>query len=174
MSSDVIINCTDNDAAVVGTEVLARRYNRVHFVIKGGTAYTRSRAMALGGDMILSMCGRLGCGICFGSLDWRQAIRQLSRPAEQERDERLNNDWMEERPGSDGGVLCSVTGGFMHTFWRLLQGKQRRSLWLHYDANGECPGWHDWTSRAGRDCRFCGRNGIGGLGDWNENDEWRF
>jgi len=173
MSSDIIINCTDNDAAVVGTEVLARRCNRVHFALTGGTAYTKSGAVAVGGDMRLSLCGCKRCTICFGDVDWRGAMKELSRTAEQEKNERLNNDWMKERPGSDGGVLCSVTGGFMHTFWRLLQGKQRRSLWMHYDANGEVPGWHDWTTRARRYCRFCGRNGIGGLGDWKKNNEWR-
>jgi len=173
MSSDIIINSTDNDPAVVGTEVLARRCNRVHFALTGGTAYTKSRAVAIGGDMKLSLCGCKKCTVCFGDLDWRHALKELSRTAEQEQNERLNNDWMEERPGSDGGVLCSVTGGFMHTFWRLLQGKQRRSLWMHYDANGEVPGWHDWTMKARRYCRFCGQNGIGGHGDWKKNNEWR-
>jgi len=173
MSSDIIINCTDNDPAVVGTEVLARRCNRVHFALTGGTAYTKSRAVAVGGDMRLSLCGCKKCTICFGDIDWRQALKELSRTAEQEKNDRLNNNWMEERPGSDGGVLCSVTGGFMHTFWRLLQGKQRRSLWLHYDANGESPEWHNWTMKAGRYCRFCGQNGVGGHGDWRKNNEWR-
>jgi hypothetical protein len=169
MSSDIIVTCGDNDAAVAGDEVLARRCNRVHFALTGGTAYTRSRAVAVGGDMKLSLCGCKGCAICFGGLDWQQGLAVLSRTAEQERRERLNNDWMKERPGSDGGVLCSITGGFMHAFWRLLQGKQRRSLWMHHDANEEVLGWSDWTAKAGRYCRLCGQNGIGGLADWRNN-----
>jgi hypothetical protein len=140
--SDVIFTCPDNDAPVFGTEVLSRRHNRIHFATSGGTAHTRSRAFAAGGEVYLSMCGCAGCPVCFAGMDHQRAIRELSRSREEERKRRANNDWLAERPGSSGAVLSSVAGTVMHLFWRLLQGKQRRSVWLHYDANGEVPNWH--------------------------------
>ncbi len=169
-SSDIIITCADNDAAVFGSEVLARRYNRVHLAVTGGTARTVSNAVAAGGEVRLSLCGCPGCCICFGSLDVRRCMRELSRSPEQERADRLNADPLRERAGSDGGILSSVVGGAMHLLDRLVQGTQRRSVWMHYDVNGEIPGWSDWTSRARRSCKYCAAEQFGGDGDWEEHD----
>lgn len=170
--SDVIFTCADNDAAVFGVEVQSMRHNRIHFAMSGGTAHTRNRTFAAGGEVYLSMCGCAGCPVCFAGIDHRRAIRELSRSCKEEEEQRANNDWLGERPGSSGAILSSVAGMAMHLFWRLLQGKQRRSIWLHYDANNEVANWHDWTLRARhKRCRFCSENGLGGLGDWDMNDE---
>jgi hypothetical protein len=170
--SDVIFTCPDNDAPVFGTEVLSRRHNRINFAMSGGAAHTRSREFAAGGEVYLSMCGCAGCPVCFADIDHQRAIRELSRTREEERERRANNDWLGERPGSSGAVLSSVAGTVMHLFWRLLQGKQRRPVWLHYDANGEVPNWRDRTPRSlTKPCRFCSEKGLGGLGDWDMSDE---
>jgi len=101
-----------------------------------------------------------------GIYDWDAALHELSASADEERRLRSATDWQSERPGSSGFILSSVTGTAMSVFWRLLQGKQRESAWLHFNANDLIPEWEDWTAHAdAENCRLCSPEGLRGLGD---------
>jgi len=167
--SELMITCVDRQPARMMAAGVAARFCRVHMDLAGGAAFTESRAVSAGGEVRLALPG--SSGGCVGCMndgqDWPTAVRDMNESAEGQRDERLRNDPHGERPGSCGAVLSSVLGTGMLLFWRLLQGRLRRSVWLHLDANGDRPEWQDWTRLAGAgECRVCTVDDVRGLGEW--------
>jgi hypothetical protein len=170
VASGIIFVCVDRDSARLGVAALAARYNRVTFDFSGGAVRTPGGHVSVGGEAKLAVPGSPPCTASMTEQDWPSGLEELNRSKEQEQGARLANDWQGERPGSSGAVLNSVLGTGELMFWRLLQGKQRESVWLHFDGNGPVPRWEDWTDRArSRDCSVCSGDGLRGLGDW-END----
>ena len=165
-ASDMVFSCVDRQSARFGTAALAARYLRPHIDLSSGAAYVRG-GVSVGGEVRLAIPGLPGCAACFGDSDWIASEQELSSSAKIEQQARLANDAQAERPGSSGALLHAVVGIGMHLFWRLLAGKERRSIWLHLDANGSVPKWHDWTEGIHREaCRICEPKGLTGLGDW--------
>jgi hypothetical protein len=171
MESDVIFCCVDRNAGRLGAAILAARCNRVVLDLAGGSVPTPGGLASVAGEVRLTVPGSPRCSACMDDYDWSSALGELSVGAEEERNERLTRKWSGDKFGSYGGVLNSVFGCGMLLFLRLLQGKQRESIWLHFDANGAVPEWRNRTgdSRLER-CPLCSENGIRGLGDKEMED----
>jgi len=165
--SHLTVSCVDRNASRLAVAALCSRYNRVHLDLAGGGTYTQSGAIAIGGEVRLYVPGSgRGCVGCFGDRNVLASMQELDSTAGDELHRRLTNPWQLERPGSCGALLYSVAGTAMHLLWRLLQGHQRDSVWLHLDANDSQPIWHDWTGKAWKQiCPICRLNGAG---DWHE------
>lgn len=168
-SADVVFSCVDRDEARIGVAALATRFFRPHFDLSAGTAFTRSRDAAWGGDIRVGLPGSRGCVGCMTNLDVARAVKALSLAREQEVQLRQQNDPFGERPGSWSGLIDAVVGQATLLFWRLFLGELGDSIWLHLDANGVEPRWGNWTRRQKRRCRLCSASGIAGLGDLRGN-----
>lgn len=168
IGSQYVFCCLDNVPGRVRTAILAQLYDRMLFDFTGGAAYTQSNDTAVAGEVRVSQPGSPGCPVCMSGDGWRESLRQLSEDEENPGPEEHDEDWLRQRPGSCKAVTSSVVGTGVLLFLRLLQGRLRRSIWLHYDGNGIRPEWPDWTSRAdSRTCQVCSESGVRGLGDWS-------
>jgi hypothetical protein len=101
--------------------------------------------------------------------DWEPALRRVAVTADEERRIRAGQRWWEERPGSWHDAVLPVAGEAVQELFRILQGKRRRSVWLHY-AHGRdhLPVWEEWTQSIeprSRSCRACSATGLRGLGN---------
>ena len=165
---DFVFSCVDRDSARYGVAALAASHLRPHLDLAGGSAFTRSRGVVLGGEVRLGIpASPSGCVGCMGSASPRTAQRELSLGREEELGQRESTDWTKERPGSSGAVVCSVVGEGMLVFLSVLQGKQSGSIWRHLSVDRGVSTWHTWTDRAATaTCRVCGARGLTGLGDY--------
>jgi len=167
--SDVLFTCVDNAEARLAAAILCSRYGIVHVDIAGGAAYTQSRRVAIGGEVRVALPGSSGCVACMENADWSQAVGRLSMSADEQRRRRTGQRWWEQRPGSWHDVLLPVVGEAVQELFRVLQGKRRRSVWLHYaHGNEDLPVWEDWSRRLpfrSAPCRACSQDGLRGLGD---------
>jgi len=165
VSSDFIFSAVDNDAARVAAAVLAGRYLKPHIDLTGGAAHVVGGDAAVGGELRLFVPGCRGYVACCGNESPEQALAELSGSREEDQGQRREADWRIERPGSWGDVLLPVVGEAVQVFFRLLQGRQRQSLWWHYYHNeNDLPVWDDWTDRAHQNCPICSQRGLQGLG----------
>jgi hypothetical protein len=74
-------------------------------------------------------------------------------------------NWHAQRPGSNVDVLFPVIGEALQSFWNVLKGMLKESVWLHYEKDiAGRPVWEDWSDRLswGR-CPVCSTQA--GLGD---------
>ena len=164
-ASDVVFTAVDEDAARAGTAVLASCYHILHIDLCGGTAWDREGRALVGGEVRISVPGSAGCLACMGRYDWGRVGDRLAMDGDEERQRRAQTDWHAQRPGSNVDVLYPLIGEALQAFWNVLKGRQRESIWLHYEKDSEGrPRWHDWTNhRAWGRCPVCSRQA--GLGD---------
>jgi len=169
MHSDVAITCVDNPAARLGVAVLCARHGVVHLDATGGTAYTADGQVAVGGEVRVALPGSPGCVGCMERTDRRQALANLSLTPAAELLQRTSTNWLQQRPGSWLEVLLPVVGELVQELIRVVQGKRRRSIWLHYwHGAEEVPCWEDWTVQAqgvSPQCPVCSPWGVRGRGD---------
>jgi hypothetical protein len=172
-ASDVVFSAVDSPDARIGVAGLCARYEKPHFDATGGAAYVRAREMAIGGDIRVALPGRPGCVACFGHIGIIDALLRLSRSSAERQAVRDSVNWREQRPGSSGDVLFMVAGALMQEFFRVVSGRRRDSIWIHYHQDArDIPVFQDFTRRATRGCPVCSRKGLQGRGDGPVQRRW--
>jgi molybdopterin/thiamine biosynthesis adenylyltransferase len=164
-TSDVVFTAVDEDSARLGVAILATRYHLLQIDVSGGCSWISRDVAEVGGELRIFVPGTLGCLGCMTKTNLRDAEHLLMANVQQERERRAQLDWRGMKAGSSADILFPVLGEAVQSFWAILSGELRHSVWWHYGKgrNG-MPVWEDWSNkRSWRRCRICSHQA--GLGD---------